>query len=226
MCTEWSNYLKKNRYLVVLTLVANVAGCAGRSSGSDAKTTNSAQAADVMRATQLSNPDLRSKLLAMSKAEQKIRKSVIASGMEKPDEKLLNEMHEIDTANTARMKKIVEEFGWPGISMVGTDGATASFLIVQHADHAPEFQKSVLNLLLVAYQAGECSGEHLALLTDRVRIAEGRPQLYGTQVDLKNGKVLVKPVEKESDLDARRTELGLSPMDEYLVLLKKVYGLD
>jgi hypothetical protein len=47
----------------------------------------------------------------------------------------------VDAANTARMKRIVAERGWPGRSLVGDDGAQAAWLLVQHADHDPAFQR-------------------------------------------------------------------------------------
>lgn len=161
----------------------------------------------------------------MSRADQAARQALIAAGLNPPNAELLARMAKLDADNAAQLKKILRERGWPGKSLVGADGATAAFLIVQHADHDPAFQKEVLTLLREAYRSGEASGEHLALLTDRVLVAEGKPQRYGSQADIVDGKIVVKPVEDETNLDRRRAELGLPPMNEYIELMRKAYGL-
>ena len=161
----------------------------------------------------------------MSKSDQDVRQELIAGGMNRPSEELMARMTRIDSANTARMKEIVRIHGWPGKSLVGEDGETAAFLLVQHADRDPAFQKQALPVLREAYKAGEASGEHLALLTDRVLVSEGKPQLYGSQAEIVDGKIVVNPVEDEANLNKRRAELGLPSMDEYIDLMKKVYGL-
>ena len=171
------------------------------------------------------NPRLRDELLAMSKTDQEARQALIAAGIERPDEKLMAAVERVDSINTKRMKQVVREFGWPPASLVGDDGAVAMFLLVQHADRDPGFQREALPLLRAAFARKEASGEHLALLTDRTLVAEGKPQRYGTQADIVDGKVVVKPVEDEPNLDLRRAELGLPSMDAYLELMRQVYGL-
>ncbi len=165
--------------------------------------------------------ELRKELVAMSKADQDVRKELTANG---PNKALLARVVEIDSVNTVQIKRIIQEYGWPGKSLVGKDGASAVFLLVQHAED-PIFQKQALPLLRAAYEAGEASGQHLALLTDRVLVSEGKKQLYGTQVGVRNGILTVQPVEDEPNLDKRRKEMGLPSMDKYIKLLKKVYGL-
>jgi hypothetical protein len=56
--------------------------------------------------------------------------------------------------------------------------------------------------LALYVEHGEADPKHLAYLTDRVRMAEGRPQLYGTQVaDIRDGKA----IRKRSMTGARRS---------------------
>jgi hypothetical protein len=50
----------------------------------------------------------------------------------------------------------------------------AAWLLVQHADHDPAFQRVCLELLGGAVRAGEADVRHHAYLTDRVLLAEGR----------------------------------------------------
>src|SRR5579859_1788714 len=91
-----------------------------------------------------------------------------------------------DADNLPWLKQLVAEHGWPGASMVGTDGAHAAWLLAQHADRDPAFQRECLGLLAAAVQAGEATRSELAYLTDRVLLAEGQPQEYGTQVTVRD----------------------------------------
>ena len=165
---------------------------------------------------------LRAELLAMAEEDQEIREYVASNF--RPGESLDPEVGRrwarIDAANTARMQEIVAEHGWPGRSLVGEDGAGAAFLLVQHADQKPEFQKQCLPLLAAAVQAGEASPRDLAYLTDRVRVAEGRPQVYGTQIGYAGGVPSPLPMEDEANVDARRASVGLGPLSEYLLLFQ------
>jgi hypothetical protein len=53
----------------------------------------------------------------------------------------------INAANLSRLKGIVAEFGFPTLAMVGPEGANAAWLLTQHADDDPAFQKHVLTLI-------------------------------------------------------------------------------
>ncbi len=86
----------------------------------------------------------------------------------------------VDEENTAWLESIINESGWPTISAVGKEASNAAWLLVQHADHRPGFQARCLELMK-SLPAGEVSLHNIAYLEDRVRIANGQLQLYGTQ---------------------------------------------
>ncbi|MFD8423528.1 DUF6624 domain-containing protein [Streptomyces sp. NPDC059466] len=127
------------------------------------------------------------------------------------------EMRLIDADNTAWLKEVIFELGWPGIALVGERGADAAWLIAQHADLDPAFQRRALELLKAAVEAEDASPRHLAYLTDRVLVAAGGPQVYGTQyTDDGDGLNLrLQPVADPGGLDERRAALGLEPAAEY-----------
>ncbi len=83
---------------------------------------------------------------------------------------------EIDSDNTTWLETVVEQAGWPGISLVGEDGAHAAWLLAQHADLKPAFQRRCLELLQRAVEHGEASTTALARLTDRVLFASRDPR--------------------------------------------------
>ena len=169
---------------------------------------------------------LRQELLRRMEADQEVRKEFMSSmdrrqgtgavGDTTAHNPIARKLGEIDRANTEWMKEIIEKFGWPGKSLVGPQAAHAAWLLVQHADHDPKFQKRCLILIADAVQAGDAAGEDLAYLTDRVRIAEKKEQLYGTQLHQVNGNLQPLPIEDETNVDKRRREVGLPSLAEYL----------
>lgn len=173
----------------------------------------------------VSLPVLRQELLERLDRDQAIRNEMIKRGVKNLDAAFIAQMTEIDSANTARMKEIVKQFGWPGPELVGVDGTEAAFLLVQHAEHA--FQKQMLPLVEAAYRNKKLQGQDYALLLDRVLVADGKPQVYGTQTKIfdqwKGEEPVFEPIEDESNVDKRRAEVGLPSMAAYRLLLKQMY---
>ena len=123
----------------------------------------------------------------------------------------------VDVANTDRLREIVAAYGWPGRALVGDEGADHAWLIAQHADHQLDSQRLFLKELRGAVEAGDAPARHLAYLTDRVAMNEGRPQRFGTQVGaMQDGAAVPWPIEDPDDVDERRAAMGLPPLSEYL----------
>ncbi len=176
-------------------------------------------------AQDVAQPELRAEFLERLAADQEIRMRLIAAGIAEPDPALLAEMDSVDTANLARVVEIVDAHGWPTPEAVGADGVNAAFLIVQHADLAT--QERMLPLVEAAYEAGDLPGQSYALLLDRVRVRRGEPQVYGTQTtpvgEWEDGEPGILPTVDDATLDARRAEVGLPPIAEYVRMVKAMY---
>lgn len=171
------------------------------------------------------NEVLRQELLGMMSRDQDLRKRLstkhgAGTPVEQDD---LEQIMNLDKVHTDRLQEIIRQYGWPGRSLVGEDGVQAAWLLVQHADQVPEFQKQCLELLQTAVLANEASPTHLAYLTDRVRSHEGKPQVYGTQGQIINGEVIIGEIEDKDHVDERRAEMGLEPLADYLNNLKRFY---
>lgn len=171
------------------------------------------------------NTALFDELKAMCEKDQKARLAVIESGdlLSEEGTKLIET---IDLENLLCLKAIIERFGWPGFKLVGEEGADKMWLLVQHCDRDLEFQKACLQLLEDAVAKEDAPKRHLAYLRDRILVNEGLPQLYGTQMLIIDGQVIPRSIEKESQLDERRADMGLEPFNEYISLIKKVYHLE
>ena len=133
-----------------------------------------------------------------------------------PDEKAaMDFLSEVDRDNTARMKRLVEDLGWPLRCEVGPECSMNAWLLVQHADHDLGFQRRCLDLMRAAPQ-GEVDPANIAYLCDRVRLAEGQAQLYGTQVERVDGIFRPCSLADPEDVDKRRLAAGLEPLADYL----------
>jgi hypothetical protein len=172
-----------------------------------------------------SHPELARELRDMVKVDQDARQELIkvAPAGKPADPALIEKLTAIDRKNTARMKEIVDKHGWPGKSLVGATGAQDAWLLVQHADRDPAFQKRCLELMTPLVATGEVSGVNVAYLTDRVRVADGKPQVYGTQFRQVDGKMEPSPIEDEARVDERRKSVGLPTLAEYRKQIEAMY---
>jgi len=103
----------------------------------------------------------------------------------------------------------------------------SAFLLVQHMPREEvSFMKKYLSLMkenMTGY-----SPNVYAMLTDRVRNWEGKKQLYGTQfisVEGKENTYKLKKIYKPKEVDNRRAEIGLEPLEDYIKKLAKERGV-
>jgi hypothetical protein len=70
-------------------------------------------------------------------------------------------------------------------------------------------------LLEKAVAQGEAPAWQFAYLADRIRVLEGRPQVYGTSFDWdERGEMSPCEIEDAEHVDARRRAAGLPPLAE------------
>jgi len=153
-------------------------------------------------------------------ADQALRDRLDFSRIDSPDQKkLMQQMGVVDRANTARLKVLFASCGFPDRDQHGEQAQGDAWLLVQHADHDVAFQKHVLSLLeTMAAQRGEPLRPSFAYLADRVAVAEGRPQLYGTQLMAPAEQPCnfdFDPMDDREKVEARRAALGLPPLAIY-----------
>jgi hypothetical protein len=163
------------------------------------------------------DPGLREELLAMAAVDQDAR---LAARRDPYGSPAVTRMVVTDARNLARFREIVGEHGWPGSSLVGEDGAGAAWLLAQHADSDIAFQRRCLELLESAVAEGEASPAHLAYLTDRVLVHEGKPQRFGTQFRQVGESFEPYPIEDAEHVDERRLDAGLPPLSTYRELME------
>jgi hypothetical protein len=126
------------------------------------------------------------------------------------------------TAMTAKHRPEIERihkiYGWPTQSQFGQESAGAFWLLVQHQE--PDVQGAWLPELASLAEKGEASRQNYALLFDRVQKGLGTPQRWGTQVSCVEGRAVLDPVEDTTNLDKRRAEMFMPPMEEYMTMMQ------
>jgi hypothetical protein len=158
-----------------------------------------------------SDAEITAELLRRRNVDQEVRGFLPETGPWPAE--LLERLRIVDAENTAFLKRVVAMHGWPGIALVGAEAAEAAWLLAQHADADSDFQRYARELLAQAVARDDASARHLAYLTDRCLVAQGHPQLYGTQYfDHGDGRGMrPRPISDVGELDARRAEAGLGP---------------
>jgi hypothetical protein len=145
----------------------------------------------------------------MEARDQTLRAELTAAGeLDGGHHPRLEELHR---AHASRLRQIIAVFGWPGISLVGEHGARAAWRIALHAAAEPAFMRQCRDLIDCASQAGDAPRWQFALIDDRIRVYEGRPQRYGTQRRYGPAGLEPYPLENESRVNSMRMQVGLPP---------------
>jgi hypothetical protein len=173
-----------------------------------------------MKAGESVDEELRRELLEMAAKDLSTREELAADGS--LFEGYHARMEAVHRRNSARLSSIIDERGWPGVSLAGEDGEDAAWMIVQHSIGGPAFQRRALELLKDASARGEAPPWQVAYLEDRIRACEGRPQIYGTQYDWdENGEMSPYPQIQDADrVNERRRALGLGTLEENLARMR------
>lgn len=178
-------------------------------------------------------PALRKELAERFAKDQNARDAWIAAKYGKASGQA---MMAVDASNLAWLKPLIAKHGFPTVGQVGEEGVAHAWMLVQHATHDPVLQERVLREIQPLLKTGEISKDDYALLADRVRVEQGKPQIYGTQFYVpsakdgqpkvnKNGTpdMQLRPLENPGTVDQRRASLGLMPLADYECMLQVMY---
>jgi len=156
-------------------------------------------------------PTLREELLAMKELDQDVRIRAEKGDFEK--------WAETDARNLKRLKEVVENYGWPTYAMVGEDGGRAAWLLAQHADRDPDFQRKVLAMMEPLVDSGQASQKDYAYLYDRTHY----PQRFGTQgTCISREEWRPFEIDDLAGLAERRRKAGMPAIAEYAAMLKEI----
>lgn len=90
------------------------------------------------------------------------------------------------------------------------------FILVQHSNLL--VMEKNIDFLDSLRKKGVLSASKIALLSDRIRVEKKLPQIYGTQLifNSETGKYELYQLENEAQVNIRRKNVGLGPLEDYL----------
>lgn len=130
-----------------------------------------------------------------------------------------------DSLNYYYVRNIFNQFGFPNYDLVGENGSSNFWLLVQHQDSHPLFQDSILTKMKIEVDAGKASNINYAYLFDRVKINTNQLQMYGTQLKLNSDSTTYEPISvfEPENLNERRKSIGLPTIEEYIEFANNLY---
>jgi len=166
------------------------------------------------------NKKLREQLLQLKKKDHERVQNAISR---KPDD-IIDRLRQSRDQNSDSLCLILKEYGWPTKALVGDDGAVAAFFLLRN-NSAASLQAALLPVVITATSHGEIALRDFASYIDRVRLNAGLKQLFGTQATIRDGLLVMFPIENEALVDARRKQYQLSPLADYQRYLEQNYRL-
>jgi len=139
--------------------------------------------------------------------------------------KLLAEEKDIFKRHIPILKEIYVEVGYPTVTLVGKESSSHFFTMVQHSDADLKFQEEMLTVVTEEVKNGNVNGKDFAYLTDRVQLANQKPQIFGTQLEYNTniGQAYPKKLMDSVNVNKRRKEIGLATLQEYLNKASKMH---
>ena len=134
----------------------------------------------------------------------------------------LNKMQKgYDSSNVRRVKAIIQQYGYPGKSIVGVPTNEVAFYVLQrYLNQKTNEYPNYLPILEKAAAKQELPFRLYAEALDRSLMIQGKEQIYGTQmkaVDFPMGntglrgiKTIVWPIQDAANVNERRKAIGLT----------------
>lgn len=115
-----------------------------------------------------------------------------------------------DQRNQELIISIIEKCGMPTLKEINQEQMDAIWLGLQHTEH--KYRIKYFPLIEKAVKNGDLRKEQYALMKDRILMGEGKPQIFGSQIE--NGKLY--DLDEPETVNERRKEMGLEPIEDYL----------
>ena len=166
------------------------------------------------------NKDLAIKIKRWKEFEQKLRFQTGKEYAKNNKTGIYNDLvYMIDAINNFRIKEIIRTFGYPTQKLIGKSGMKDFWLLIQHQDEDSALQRECLT---------NCDFAPIekAYLTDRILLAEGKKQKFGTQFITKNNKRVFSPLENKRKVNTLRKSVGLETLEKYLEKANNQFNKD
>jgi len=137
-----------------------------------------------------------------------------------------DEILDVQRKNLIYLTGLLTEVGWLDSARFGAKTSVQAVILAKHTHDL----RLILTLLPHAEHDLKDSGDGqtYAVLYDALQLELGKKQLYGTQVAKdKHGQLFVLPMQESKDqVNLRLAKMKLPSIDEYLAVMRQVYGKD
>lgn len=167
------------------------------------------------------NQDLSESLVKLKQNDELRVRADIAEN-KKADE-VFKSLKESRERNASELCKALKTYGWPTPALVGAQGVEAAFFLLKNS--SPELQSDLLPVVIDAVNKGALPKSEFPGYLDLLRLRAGLKQIFGTQATIKDGFLVLYPIEVEAQVDTRRKQFELGPLTSYLRALEVKYQL-
>lgn len=118
--------------------------------------------------------------------------------------------------NEKKVRHILDTQGWPERKIIGEQGNWTICNVIQHSDN--EVRVKYLPMMRQAVLDKQLAARFLVRAEDRIATENGQLQIYGGQMKYypETKTFNVWPVKDPVNINARRAEIGLGPIEEFL----------
>ena len=167
------------------------------------------------------NKKLREEVIKMANKQRELLLEVVDNDQKKKSDR--EKLHKTYEEHTVKLCQILKTNGWPTATLIGEDGVLATFQILKNAGTF-ELQRDLLPVIIAVAKKDPTQKREFTGLFDRLRVSAGMKQLFGSQAFSNAGFLILYPIEDEANVDARRKQYDLSPLEDYIRILERTYG--
>ena len=167
------------------------------------------------------NKKLEEDLVKMAVKQRDMLQQVVDKDQTKQSDR--DKLHKTFGDHVAKLCETLKTYGWPTTALVDRDGVAAAFYILKNGG-SYELQRDLLPVIAAAIKKDPVQKKEFAGVVDKLRVTAGMKQLFGTQAVSTGGFLVLYPIEDQANVDARRAEFGLQPLDPYIKGLEQSYG--
>ncbi len=166
------------------------------------------------------NKTIRRELLKMVENQEKANRKTVENW--ETDKKFDTEARQIGKENALRLCAILSENGWLTKESVEIDGFNAVLYLIRNTRNL-QFQREFVPILSAAAKKGQIAKENLASLIDKIRLASGLTQIFGTQTAVRDEIAYLFPLENEERVDEWRKIYEMPPLKVFFKEMETFY---
>lgn len=130
-------------------------------------------------------------------------------------ENKVSEVKKADSVHIKYVSEVLDNYGYLGELEIGRTASAALYIMILHSPL--DSQLKYLPMLRQAFLEKKITPHNFSLLEDKINLATKGYQIYGTQIGIdENGNSIVQAIKDKENVNVRRKELGLEPLEDYL----------